>query len=138
MIHQLPGLPSVNLVRDLHPEEKWVLRQWGLPDDRPLTDRDLKKAGVVRYADHRKRLEKHGLSRGHWHGGRRFWYPIEIAFFLLSLREEPPPEMTERSAKGLAVAHGTATPAPAEPEPATTKPVRRRRHVLVAADVESA
>jgi hypothetical protein len=141
---QFPGLPTVNLVRDLSREELWVLKQWGLPTSRPILDRDLKQARVIRDPGHRKRLENHGLSVGHWHGGKRFWYPIEIAYFLLTLREEPPPAMVERSVKGLEQARGVARPlvtvensqAPesptSTPSPASSKRRQRRAETAVA------
>jgi hypothetical protein len=127
---QLPGLPQVNLVRPLTPDEKWVLIQWQLPIDRPILDSDLKRVGLVTNPGKRKRLEaKAGLSRGHWVGGKRVYYPIEIAHFLLALREEPPLAMTERSTKGfMGLKRARARsmpPAPEEPvKPA--KPSRGR------------
>jgi hypothetical protein len=89
-----PGLPpDADLIRDLTSEERWLLEQWALPCDRPITDHDLKKCRLVRDAGHRKRQEARGLALGHWHLHRRFYYPIEIAAFLLTLQREPPPSI---------------------------------------------
>jgi hypothetical protein len=101
----LSGLPNnVDPCRELTREELWVLRMWGVPCDRPVFDPDLKAAGIANNLPHRRRLEKLGLSKGRWHGGRRSIYPVELAHYLLRLPEELPYLMAKRSAKGLAQA----------------------------------
>jgi hypothetical protein len=123
VIHKFPGLPHVNLCRDLTREEVWILDEWGVPKRGPITDRDLKKAKVVRNPAHRRRLEKRGLPPGRWFGGVRITYPVELATFLLSLGEEPPEAMTRRSLAGLDRARQATTKPKPKAKPAT-KPRR--------------
>jgi hypothetical protein len=133
---RFPGLPNIDLVRDLTLEERWVLSQWGVNAERPSSDRDLRSLRIVRDPGHRKRLEEKGLSKGHWHGGRRFYYPVEIAQFLLSLRDEPPPGIAERVSRSAQVRAArlsvTAEDSPESPTPtsspaSSSKPRRQRR-----------